>query len=135
MLPPTVTTALPPPNGPVGGRSRTCGSGGSPLVSWPQDARLLSGELLLGEDSTLLEGCQLLQLGDRIGRGRGLPRPCPLRLSLLRLGLTARQPHHDCLPRRPADQTRTAISHKWTEQHGWFLLNGRLGAPSGGRGG
>src|SRR4029450_5179244 len=115
MRRPTGTTASPRPNGPVGGRSRTCGSGGSPLVSWPQDARLLSGELLLGEDSTLLEGCQLLQRGGRSGRGRGLPRPCPLRLSLLRLGLTARQPHHDCLPPRPADQTPPPISPQWTE--------------------
>jgi hypothetical protein len=38
----------------------------------PEDVGLLGGELLVGEVSLLLEGRQLLQLGNRIGRGSGL---------------------------------------------------------------
>jgi len=75
----------------------------------PQDAGLLRGELLLGEDSLLLEGRQLLQLSNRIGRGSGL-----FGRSLLGFGLlTARQANDDRAARHRADQSRAAISHKW----------------------
>ena len=62
----------------------------------PQDAGLLGGELLLGQDSLLLEGRQLLQLGNQIGRGQ---RPPSRRLLRLRL-LTAR--HATGTPRLPS---------------------------------
>ena len=70
------------------------------------------GELLFGQDSLLLQGGQLLQLGNRIGRCRS-PRPLAT-APWFAAGATARrQPpsgaNHDRGPRHRADQTRTAI--------------------------